>query len=82
MAWTQRTDLIFEIIPPIRPCLLHTPLLLQDRVGNDGAQDAKRHSNAMVVITEHTNTTLELCKRLSNNFKTIIQLDRLNPEFR
>ena len=74
--------LVLEVIPPVRPGLLNTSLLLDDSPADDSAENAERHGHAMIIVAMHTNAILQLRNGLANDLQAIIQFVRLNAEFR
>ena len=75
------TDLILQVVPPIRPSLLHTPFLLNDSIFHNSAQNAKRHGHTMIVVAMNANTLLELLDRFTVDLETVFQLFCLHAEF-
>lgn len=74
--------LVLEVIPPVRPGLLNTPLLLDDSPADDSAENTERHGHAMIIVAMHTNAILQPRSGLANDLQPIIQFVRLNAEFR
>lgn len=64
--------LILQVVPPVRPSLLDTSFLFKNRLFDHGSQNAKCHSNSVVVITVNADSGLEFGDGLPINFKAIV----------
>jgi len=74
------TDLVLEIIPPIRPSLLYASLFLNDRIFNHRTQYAERHGDTMIIIAMNTDTPLQLYYRPSSDLEAIVEFDGFDAE--
>jgi hypothetical protein len=74
------TNLVLEIIPPVRPRLLNAALFFEDSSWHDGCEYTVGHSHAMVIIAMHADTLLEFCQRATIYFEAIVKLLGLNTK--
>jgi hypothetical protein len=75
------TDLILQIIPPVRPRLLHTSLLIQHRARNERREDRMGHRHPVVVVAVHNHARFELGVRATIDFQSVVKLFGLDAEF-
>lgn len=76
----MEVHLVLEIVPPVRPRLLHATLLLDDCIIDDTAKNAECHRDTMVIVAVDAGTLLELSQWLPIDLQTIVQLSRLHAE--
>ena len=74
-------DLILQVIPPVRPSLVHASFLLNDRVLDSRAQNAEGHGHTVIIIAVDASVLLELFDMSTIDFETILKLFGLNPKF-
>lgn len=74
--------LIFQVIPPVRPCLLYTALFFEDRIIDYGPEYAKRHRDAVIIVTVNTDSAFEFSYRFAIYLEAIIQLFSFDTELR
>ena len=64
--------LILQVVPPVRPSLLDTSFLFENRLFDHGTQNAERHGDTVVVVTVNADSGLEFGDGLPVNLEAII----------
>ena len=64
--------LVLQVVPPVRPSLLNTSFLFEDRLLDHGTQNAERHSDSVVVVTVNADSGLEFGDGLPVNLEAIV----------
>lgn len=73
--------LVLQIVPPVRPSLLDTALLLDDTVLDYTAQDTEGHSDTVVVVAVNAAAFLQLGNGLAVDLESIVEFLSLDSKF-
>jgi len=64
--------LVLQVVPPVRPSFLNTSFLFEDRLLDNGTQNAECHSDSVVIITVNADSGLEFGDGLPVNLEAIV----------
>jgi hypothetical protein len=79
---TGASYLVFQVIPPVWPCLFYTALFFDDRLADYGSEYAKRHCDTVIIVAVNANSAFEIGHRFAVYLEAIIQLFSLDTELR
>ena len=79
---TGGSYLVFQVIPPVWPCLFHTALFFDDRLTDYGSEYAKRHRDAVIIVAVNADSAFEFSYRFAVYLEAIIQLFSFDTELR
>lgn len=74
------TYLVFQVVPPVGPSLLHATFFFDDSVLHDGAEYTECHSHTVVIVAVNACTLLQRLQGLPVDFETVGQFLGLNSE--
>jgi hypothetical protein len=74
--------LVFQVIPPVWPCLFYTALFFDDRLTDYGSEYAKRHRDAVIIVAVNADSAFEFSYRFAVYLEAIVQLFSFDTELR